>query len=97
MFPRPQGKGLKHVLEGTERGSLEAGRLGPQEKREGWIKDWVTRIEPSVLSTCDPEPLYPLPHLNLETAHEAGNATVPTLQMNILRPRKIKQAGSRKS
>lgn len=73
------------------------GRVGLKEKREGWTEDWVTGMEPSDLFTCDPEPLYPLSHSNLETAHEAGHATIPMLQMNKLRPRKILKAGSRKS
>lgn len=71
------------MLEGVECGSLKMGRLGLQ-KREGWTSDWVTRMEPSVFSTRDPEPLCPPPYLMLKTAHEAGNVTLPMLQMSIL-------------
>lgn len=52
-------------------------QVGTEGKKKGETSDWVTRMEPSVLSVCDPAPLYPLPYLSLETVHKAGNATIP--------------------
>lgn len=48
---------------------LDAGRSGVQ-KREGgtnnWVSSWVARMDPSVLSICDLEPLYLLLILSFE-------------------------------
>lgn len=83
------------MLESVECASLEVSRLRLQ-KREGWTNDWVTSMEPSILSPCDLEPLYSLLYLILKRTHEVGDVTVPILQTSILRPRKVIQAGSGK-
>lgn len=87
-FPDPRGKAWSMHWRAQKAGAWKWAGWG-WRRREGWTKDWFTRMEPSVLSTCDPEPLYPLPYLNLETAHEASHATISMLQMNKLRPRRI--------